>query len=430
MATSVTQFGITWTFDTSYTVGTYANGDYYVVENTPAGGVTVNSISPAYALDGGTWHKNGSMINPTAGYTANQGFDSSTLAWEEVLNVGDSMPLVLAAGDSLLSSSSQATQANRPQIYEFCVLTVVAAAPAANSFRPPYVGTDKTLSYTVSDLDYSVLQSLAQPNSGTNVPALATVEGYFARSWYEVTTSHEAQDLHPDLNMPNYGREMAYELSDGLLSLHLNYSNAQKETLMIRLVQYGIDIYGACTTGAVWQNDGGHNHGRKAILFLAGLALGDSAILAYGNAANYFIFGEDQQTFQVAQTDVDDCPKLETRECYVAGDIGTYEWGAKHSTQTSKDDSRWAAAYRKIVGSSQLGLTLGASLLGAESSWNWSPLFLYLNYRYWPNEEANRSASTNEIHLFVADMMDDYQFFAGATPPIRTLSASNALLIA
>ena len=43
-ATSVSQFGITWTFDGDYTVGQYANGDNYVVAPS---GLTIVDISPA-----------------------------------------------------------------------------------------------------------------------------------------------------------------------------------------------------------------------------------------------------------------------------------------------------------------------------------------------------------------------------------------------
>ena len=43
-ATSVSQYGITWNFDKDYEVGTFVNGDYYVVDD--GDGVTVVSVSP------------------------------------------------------------------------------------------------------------------------------------------------------------------------------------------------------------------------------------------------------------------------------------------------------------------------------------------------------------------------------------------------
>jgi hypothetical protein len=42
-ATSVTQWGITWHFNHDYTVGHYANGDFWVL-----GPVTIDSITPHF----------------------------------------------------------------------------------------------------------------------------------------------------------------------------------------------------------------------------------------------------------------------------------------------------------------------------------------------------------------------------------------------
>lgn len=424
MATSATRGSVTWSFSTDLTVGSYANGDQYVVAPS---GVTITGTTPAYELSGGTWHRNGTMINPTAGHETVQGFDSTGPQWSEAANRADEWPLLVSAGSSIVTAISSETQYDRPQLTEFQVLTVVSSAPPANSFRPPYVGTDKSLSYTKSDLDYTVLRSLSQPNSGANVPTLSTVEAYFQYPWFEIETSWAAQDLHPTANMPNYGREMAYQLSEGLLSLQLDYSEAEKETLMIRLVQYGIDIYGAAVNGGEWRNNGGHSHGRKAILLLAAYALDDAAMLAYCDAETHFIFGEDQQTFYVSQADVDDCPKLDFRVCYTSDMIGTPEWGAKHSTQPSRDNSDWVTPYRKIVGSTQLGLCLGATLMSGESDWNHPELFDYID-RYWLVEGENASDSVNEIHLFERDMWVAYGPLA-PPPPRYYPSNSDAYLL-
>ncbi len=50
--------------------------------------------------------------------------------------------------------------------------------------------------------------------------------------------------------------------------------------------------------------------GRKFPMLLAGLALGDSNILAYGNPATHNIFQEDQQTFYVSSTEMLQTPYL------------------------------------------------------------------------------------------------------------------------
>src|ERR1035437_3947073 len=51
---SVSQYGITWTFDKTTPVGQFITGDYYVV-----GAVTITTIDPAPKPG-----RNGSMLNP------------------------------------------------------------------------------------------------------------------------------------------------------------------------------------------------------------------------------------------------------------------------------------------------------------------------------------------------------------------------------
>lgn len=319
MATSVTQYGITWTFSTSLTTGQYANGDWYVVAPS---GVTITDIYPTSVVGTGVANQigngatygvgrtvNGSMTNPLAG-TVNQGFDSYSTTFSasynaarpggNTLDVGN--PLVLSAGTSIISTNSDpaAPGGNRATSLDAAILTVVASAPSSGTFRPQYCGTTKG-SWNKSSLSYAVLNLLA-PVSGT--PTLATCSAYLARPWIEIDTTYQGREIHPVNNQPDYGREMAYELSDCLLRLQLNDSNASKEELFIRVVQYGIDVYGAVTNGGNWYSAGGHNMGRKMPMLLAGLALNDSAILAYADAAIHNNFCEDQHYFTVAAADV------------------------------------------------------------------------------------------------------------------------------
>jgi len=421
-ASSVSRHGFVWTFDTTYTVGQFANGDYWVLD--PGSGVTLNSVTPNYTSVG--WHQHGMMSNPIAGTNANDGFDSTTRTFDSSLNIADTLPATFSGGTSLVKAESQSSQSNVPQLLGAGILTVVSTTPSAGDFRPPYCGTDKSLNWNISDLDYTKLHSLAQPNSGTNVPAISVSEGSFERAWIEINTEWTGRHLHPQNNQPDYGREMALAIGEGLLQLQLNYSNAAKETLLIRMVQYGIDIYGAAVSGAVWKNNGGHNHGRKAVLLLAAHVLGDSNILAYGDKSQHFIFGEDQQTFVVAQSDVDDCPKYSgdkyQRECYTSSMIGTPEWGEKHNSAPNRDGSNWWVAYRNIVGNSLIGGPLSMQMMGLTSQWNWPPLFDYMD-RLWTIEEGTRSNSTDKIHLFEADMWDEYRYIGAPAASTKIASA-------
>lgn len=399
-ATSVSQYGITWTWTEDLTVGQYANGDYYVVApsgltmtdispastytQTSSSNVTITQASPAVVtwnshgfrpgqlirfsttgslpsgLTAGTWYYvgfagittntfrvstipfpantyvntssagsgvhtceagrviNGTMTNPIAGDGVMQGFDSSmtpnkgssaTFAYDVSLNAarpdGDDLsvgnPLVVAAGTSLVSSISNSTPQNRPQLTDAAVLTVVASAPPANSMRPPYCGTDKTHNWNADDLNYNILLNYS-PVAAT--PSLASISGYMARPWIEIETDWPGREMHPSNNQPDYGASMSNQVSDVMLSLNLSYTEEQKEPLYINVTQYGIDVYGAAVTGGDWRANGGHDQGRKMPMLLAGLAFNDANILEYADAGQHFIFQEDQQTFYIAAGDV------------------------------------------------------------------------------------------------------------------------------
>ena len=312
-ATQVSQFGITWTFDKDYTVGQFANGDYYVV-----GPVTVTGINPPSATVSG-WTKNGSMVNPTAGMS--QGYDSSQNFWVASLNKGLTMPLVIPAGSSLISTISVSTSgaSQSSQLQSAAILTVLSSAPSAGSFRPPYCGTNKTIKFNKSQLDYTKLANLA---STPSQPRLAqqtgdaqadSVERMFERPWIDHIESWAGEYFHPTDTMPMYGRDLCDQMGTAALMLHLNFTNAQKETLMIRFVQLGIDNYGIIVNGGQdnWDADGGHASGRKWPILFAGIVLNDPDMKAVGTTTKfpcqfspYPAFGEDLQTFYVAQSDI------------------------------------------------------------------------------------------------------------------------------
>ncbi|HEY0947679.1 MAG TPA: hypothetical protein VGD81_20520 [Opitutaceae bacterium] len=400
-ATSLSQFGITWTFDKDYPSGQFANGDYWVV-----GPVKIVSISPKSTTASGRTI-NGSMVNPAVGKA--QGYDSATYAnygtsysGNVAAGVSSTSPLTLNAGSSLVSSISNSTAGARPQLTSAAILTVLPSAAPAGSFRPPYTGTDKTLRWNKSQLKYSLLRSLPKV---ANTPALSTVEARFERPWLEHNPDWTGRYIHPSGNMPDYGRDMANTLAEGLLSLHLDYTAAQKEKLLIRLVQYGIDVYGVAKAGGTWQDLGGHNQGRKMPMVLAGMMLGDSNILALADGSKK-IFQEDRQTWYVTTADVgrtlytaDGRP----REKYISADVGIAEWGEQHTRQPNRDGRNWDAYYRDVCGHSFLGHALAARLMKAETQWAWAPFLDYAD-RYWAKEKASATGVGNAIRPFIHAM--------------------------
>jgi hypothetical protein len=407
-AKSITQFGITWTFDRDYPTGRFANGDHWVV-----GPVTIVAISPrTQHTDGVTMH--GSMINPPV--NGAQAYDSriKNNRFSPDDNVAARLPLQLPPGTSLLSSESFVPHAtgDKPQLKTIAILTVLDRPAPSGAFRPPPVGSDKTLRWNKSQLDYRKLRSL---RSVAHAPRLSAVERLFERPWIEQGTTWASRYLHPAENQPAYGREIAHTLALGLLTLQLDHSDRKKETLLVRLVQYGIDIYGSARLGAVWPAGGGHNHGRKMPLLLAGAVLGDEDILAYADGRK-LIFQEDRQTWYVTDADVGRALYLDDkrpREMYQAGDVGLAEWGEKHFPEPRWDGRNWNSYYRTIVGSSIIGHVLTAHLMDLTETWNWPALFDYSD-RYWMHEHRNVSRGANSIQPFVAAMWTAYRH---AAPP-------------
>ncbi len=406
--TQLTQFGITWTFDAPVEYGQFANGDWWVV-----GPVRIVGIDPpSTTVDGRTRH--GSMINPST-TSMTQGYDSAMYAQygpaysaslNVALGVSPASPLTVQGGSSLISSISLDEAGLRPQLKTAAILTVLDAPAPDGSFRPPYFGADKTLRYNVDQLDTNRLPRLA-PVGGT--PDLATVAGRFRRPWLEHVLSWTGRYCHPADNMPDYGEAMALQIGDAVLSLCLDYTDAEKETLLIRLVQYGIDLYAIADGGGVWEDLGGHMHGRKLPILLAGRVLGDADMLAIGSTMP-LRFQEDRQTWIVTQYDVgrplyhaDGRP----REEYIQADVGIPEWGEQHTKQPARDGRNWDAYYRVIVGHSILGHVLAANILDLRDAWQWEPLFGYVD-RYW-SIEGTRTSGTHLIPTFHKNMWNAYR---------------------
>lgn len=441
-ATSVSQFGITWNFSQDRPVGQYVNGDWWVV-----GPVTIISITPASTRDATGWTKNGTMVNPLpTTRSVGQGFDSSVnfgTWYAQSLNVAPSKtgsPLVVPGGSSVVSSISVGSPNTTIAYSQFelqLILTVVVSAPPAGAFRPPPTGTDKSHYWNKTDLNYGILQKLTPTASAL---PLSTVESYFEKPWMAIAEGDSVQAMSPK-QMPNYGRDAANLLNHGLLSLHLNYADAQKERLYIRIVQYGIDVFGSVRDGMNFRGAGGLNNGRKAPMVLAGLALNNPAIKAWSDREQHNVFGEDKQVFYVAQSDVDR-PRYtadgNVREPYTVAMIGTPEWGEQHEAYPQRDASNWGSASYRWIGGAQLGNALAIRLAtGGISAWNRTVFFEYHD-RYWEREKQSPTWSgVNGISSFVYQMWAAYRNSGGliAEPPpsvnfavgarIETLNVTN-----
>ena len=309
--TQVSKHGITWTFDSDYTVGQFANGDHWVLDQ--GSGVTVTQVDPAPTIwNNGYVH--GSMINPMP--SSAQGYDGLSylsISYDPALSV--SFPVILSGGDSLVSTRSKTTEPpdcdagagimgwrevggacrkdNFIRLYRAAVLTVVSQIPSnngANVFRPPYAGNSKPL-YLTSSLHRDLLPKLSL-SSKPSISYLNEVAGYFENVWIEHKIGWTGEFVHPLKNMPVYGREIGQVVQVAASLLMLDYTEAELEPLLINFVQHGIDLYAITENGGSWNADGGHSNGRKWPIIFAGIILDDEG-MKYVDAG----FGEDGQTY-------------------------------------------------------------------------------------------------------------------------------------
>jgi hypothetical protein len=427
----IDQFGITWMFDKDYPIGRFANGDYWVV-----GPVTIVGIDPpSVKADGRV--TNVSMVNPSPRLARKQGYDSAIYGryakpgdYEASLNVArpngrdisKNNPLVVNPGSSLVSTISTQEEDGRIQLRTAAVLTVLDGAAPQGSFRPPYCGTEKAIRFNKAELNYSLLAGL-KPVPGS--PSLTTVERYFERPWLDHVGGWEGRHVHPADNMPAYDRDVCTQVGVAALMLHLNFTNQEKETLLIRYIQLGIDLYGVVQDGGAenWQQDSG----RKYPIMFAGLMLSDPDMMNIGAKSGDYAhtapygpgnpppdlvrFEEDETTFYVSQVDVDMTHSPQWRGDfrdatwlpYEEEDINLPEWGIVRLYDRTGINKSWETSYRRVIGQAYGGFVLAMHIMGVKDLWNHDALFDYKD-RYMEVESDRRETSR-----FVERMWDVYR---------------------
>jgi hypothetical protein len=394
--------GISWTFDQPRACGQFVNGDWWVV-----GPVAIVAIAPPSIADGGRV-RHGAMVNPDPTAVA-QGYDSAMYgeyangrydpALNVALGVSRQRPLQLAPGTSLVSTISLPIAGHMPQLETCAVLTCLAAPPPAESFRPPYCGTDKTCRWTATALDLTRLASVAAVQGAPQPDELAE---RFERTWLDHGVGWTGRYLHPQANMPDYGREMADLVGQAALVLQLQHAPETKRRLAIGLAQLGIDCYGIVQNGGRFVADGGSGSGRKFPVLFAGHMLRDDALLACAKERK-LAFAEDAQTFVVAETS----PGVWNRGHggYSLDDEGLPEWGNRHADDPSLDTKSWTDdPYRRCcTANAWCGFVLAARIMGLREAWGHDALFDYVD-RYMQIEP--RDSWTRAWTPFVERMWD------------------------
>jgi len=340
-SSSITKDGITWTFSQPIPIGQFVTGDYYVI-----GPVTIIRIDPA-PTDSSPY-ENGSVLNlPTT--NGRSGFDSrlndgtDQSGWFDA-SLRKYPPLTLKPGDALVSLVSLSQVHSLPEVMRasdrsaspvrtVSVLTVLAAEPSADAFRPSYCDRTQTI-YHADALHRELLPSLEPPNP-SHTPSLAQFEAWYRRPW--IDTNEFLFDA-PAEYMPSYGQHIAFADAYASLLLMLDFRPAQKAKLTNYLVQYGIDLYGCVAAGVGWPAFGGHHSGRKLPILLAGILLDDDAMKQV-DTRYPDRFGEDMQT-----TYVNEVPPAGTFQQAWQGAKAVYggHYGSESERRTYQRRSIWS----------------------------------------------------------------------------------------
>ncbi len=262
---SISQYGITWHFESEVEYGQFINGDYWVV-----GPVTVTDVDPAPATVGGR-DIHGSMVNPI---DSSQAYDSESLSYNGSLRV--SFPITLENDSSLLSTISRAptsSSTTAPATQTLSVLTVLDRTPDPGSFRPPLMTETKPI------YNWSAVEENWHRLADLELPAHTAIDENLADSfqlaWPLQIRGWTGQRAYPRDNLPNYHGDIAQLLSRSAATILVrdeDWDNpGQRKRLVRNLIQVGIDYYGLQLRG-----NGGPRANYWFPTTFAGLMLGES----------------------------------------------------------------------------------------------------------------------------------------------------------
>lgn len=428
-ATTATKDAITWTFDANYTTGQFVTGDWYVV--VPSGNIEIAWIEAT----GGETLK-GTMKNPVPG--VDQGYSSSAYSYSSSLDVGQSLPISLTAGDRIVTVTSHVeTTAEKTAVGQAAILTVVSSIQDVNAFRPGYCDNDQVI-YSADDIDYTMLANLTLTPSA---PTLAEATDMVARPWIDHKVGWQGRNIHPNNNMRDYGLDIIADVGMVAAMANGDFTNAEKKPLIVGIIQLGIDNYSIVKRyPTFYAADPGHTNGRKfpivAAAYLLDIAEIKAALLKAGDyvysgsfgvlPTDAYRFSEDEQTFYVTQDNVDitnsaawDPDNRGYTQLYTSAMIGMPEWGERNAESPENSSADWKTYYRQCCTMRAAdGQTIALYAMGLVDAWNHPAYFAYMD-RYKAISDGladpfgftvnNEDSGYQTTFAFCDEMWDEYR---------------------
>lgn len=397
---SVSQYGITWTFEQPARVGRFVTGDWYVV-----GPVTVKEVAPkplfgAEVSDPSAdeqrrfkdrYARNGSVLNLAPGILP--GFDSRTEGGRYNPDNFAKYPVAMKPGDALVSTISLPDKNVRNRmlgpsdhrsvtaVFAASVLTCVERPVPPDAFRPGVCDrAQKTV--LARDLRREMLLKLPPAPSAPRPEQFARV---FERPWIDTVFFGFCA---PAQNMPQYGRDIARAAGMGSLLLLCDYPAERKEPLLQGMVQAGIDLWSIVEAGGPgWEAFGGHGSGRKWTIVFAGMLLGDADMQNPYEKHPNVKFGEDMQT--VYGNGWTGAKALYAGHRGADGERYSPGWGLFEHLPPEQWKAQLGEGYRHCCTSiAWVGEALAIRLLKAEKTWNYNAFLDYCDrWMYEDNTE-------------------------------------------
>jgi len=370
--------GETINFQDDETCGTFISGSNWCV-----GPVTVTSRTNQDTSSAGFW-LHGCQQDPTpvvdwvsSAPSSNslQGFDERmpNNNYNAARNLCDSYPFTVTAGHTIvfaISNPSGPDAKGIGTVLSYTLLTVLSGSPAANSFRPPWTGTDKTVSWTLSSINFDRLLDLSSASYVTGLPSFATKTAHM-KGEYVVWVGQP----NPFQNLTaingsfgtaggGYGADFAWSIDQALMLIHSNQSDATKQDLVVQVIQKGIDIYGLRVNGMVWMGMGGFSWPEQMLLITAASLLNSQAMMDVASCVASPVFANCREYKYVSQNDINTprtCPTNDpNRPCdpYAQPQLGMPEWCSAWlspaDSPPSACSSNISAVYRPMSGMHQM----------------------------------------------------------------------------
>jgi len=370
MATSVTQFGVTYTFSADRTVGQFADGSYWVL-----GPVTINSITPDYASGQNGWEVNPIVQSPHGFTNVVAGFTESLIP---------ALPYTASTNQSIVKTISGTFR--QSYVKTAVVLTVLTEIPpddGASVFRPPYAGTAKPL-IPVSDFNWSLLPSFAPVGSP---PSLESIVAKFSEC---LRMDHHApfpRSFRPWDTLWDYQPNNVNEVVEAMLRLCFNDASIEDKTpAMIQLTQACIDRAFIVALGYT-NGSTGHNPGHRIMAGWAAAMLDLTDIKTYLASAAAPSYQEETYLAQGNERVLWGGPSSETQYWNYLRGLG--------GNQSNRDPYGWVdggrpvttgsggpgSAYQKIVSQPMKASALVSILIPATEV-AWRPGFFSMLREY------------------------------------------------